>query len=424
MQIQVKVENEKKGILSTNFILIFFGKLASQIGDSIYNIAIGWFILSFTGSAFQMAIYMVIGTLTYVICCPFGGVISDKVKRKRLIVYLDIIRGVTVAVVGIMMYFGIVSIWMFYIASVILSVCGALFVPASNALIPLIVKEESLTRANSAISTVNSISSILGLIMGGVLYQMIGIQGIFILNSVSYILSGISEMFIKLTENGISFIEIEFKMNHFVKDFKDGFAEFNENKGMMKLVWSASLINLVATPLFAIFIPYMFNQVIHSIPVHLAYVNAAFAVGGIIGAVILSILPQREKVFRNIFIGFASDCVLCIGMFFVFRAYMVGDILYFGFLVVMVIVGGLIGMASSIMNIPLMGLLQKSISNENLGKVFSMINTIAMCSMPIGLMIGGILADMLPIHIATLIMVLPQILITGYVVKQKDIRAL
>lgn len=77
-----------------------------------------------------------------------------------------------------------------------------------------------------------------------------------------------------------------------------------------------------------------------------------------------------------------------------------GDILYFWFLIVMILLGGLIGMASSIMNIPLMGLLQKSISNENLGKVFSLINTVAVFSMPIGMMIGGVLADSLPIHSA------------------------
>lgn len=418
------LDEKRNKLWDKNFILLFFGKLVSQVGDAIYNIAIGWFILSYTNSAVQMAIYMALGTITYVVACPIGGIISDKMKRKGLIVSMDLIRGITVSVVGTCMYFGFVNIWLFYLASVILSICGAIFVPASNALVPKIVEDKKLTKANSIMFSVNGISNISGMILGGFLYALIGIKGIFLINAISYILSGVSEKFIRVKESGIKFKEIDFNHRALKEDFAIGFKEFSSNKGVFKLVWFASLLNLLIVPLFSTFIPFIFNQVIKSDVSHLSFVNAAMASGGIIGGILLSIIPEKEKIFKNIFIGFAGFNVMTAIIFVLFKAYSNGSISYQIFLMGLIGAFLLLGIASSTMNIPLMSIIQRKISNENLGKTFAVINTISMMTMPLGMMIGGVMADYNSMDMNLLIIFVPQLIVTWMLLSQKDIRRL
>lgn len=148
--------NTKSVFKNVNFMYLFIGTFVSQLGDVIYNMAISWYLLSVTKSAIIMSTYMAVGTIIYVIMGPIGGVIADRYNRKILIVMMDICRGFVIALIGILMYFNLYSIWLFYAATVILSICAVIYVPSSNALIPLIVNDENLTKANSLNSSIQA----------------------------------------------------------------------------------------------------------------------------------------------------------------------------------------------------------------------------------------------------------------------------
>ncbi|SHF23996.1 MFS transporter [Caloramator proteoclasticus] len=385
--------------LNKSFMLLFLGKLVSQLGDVIYNMAIGWYILTITQSAVQMSFYMAFGTIIYVVMSPFGGVIADRYNRKNLMVWMDIIRGISVAIIGILMFFKIESILLLYLSSFILSICGAIFVPASNSLVPSIVEEEHLTKANSLTSSVNSLSNIFGLVAGGALYALLGIKFIFIFNAVSYILSGISEMFIEY-KNKINIDKREEK--HFIRELLDTFKYIKNQRPVFIVMMAATLINFILVPVFAVYLPYIFNQIAKTSALEYSYVGAAESVGFLLGAAIISSIPQRDKINGYLKIGMIVYCLLIFVAYLVVNSFIKGYIVSKVLVTIFVITALLLGVFSSIMNIPFGVFIQRRIPNELLGRVSAMLNTLSMAAMPLGMLFGGALADIIPMNLLLL----------------------
>jgi DHA3 family macrolide efflux protein-like MFS transporter len=419
--LELKDSLKSRSILKNkNFMILFTGKLVSQLGDAIYNIAIGWYILAITKSAMAMSIYIAVGTIVYVFMGPLGGVIADRLDRKKLMVWMDIIRGVVVAFIGLLMYVHIQSIWIFCIASAILSLCGAIFVPASNALIPNIVENSQLTKANSMGASVQSISSIVGLIAGAILYATIGIKKILFLNAISYILSGIVEMFIVLNKTENSLLKASAK-KHFIKELIETYNFIKTKKGLYIIMWIYTLINFITVPLLAVFLPYIFNVIIKNSIIQYSYIGASTAIGFLIGAAILSLMPEKDKISIYIRGSMIAFCTLVLSMYIVFKGYESGFILTSGFVIFFAIISFFIGISNSIINIPIMVLMQKSVPDEMLGKASGLVNTFVMCAIPLGIIVGGIVTDLLPMKILLFCTSLFLTLITIYLCLQKDI---
>jgi MFS family permease len=101
-----------------------------------------------------MGTLMAATLLPRVIISPFAGVWVDRSDRKWLIVFMDLIRGVFVVLVGIAAITGIIQIWMVFVAGIILGICGAFFGTAVSSSIPDIVPKSKLVKANSAFALV------------------------------------------------------------------------------------------------------------------------------------------------------------------------------------------------------------------------------------------------------------------------------
>lgn len=437
MESIVKVQEERKPqsiFKNKNFILLFLGKLVSQLGDVIYNMAIGWYILTITNSALQMSIYMAIGTVVYVIMGPIGGVIADRHDRKMLIIWMDYIRGAAVALTGVLMYLNIQSIYMLYITSAILSICGAIFVPASNALIPNIVEKSQLTKANSMSATIQSISGIVGLVAGGVLYALIGIKAIFVLNAVSYVICGILENFIilpkdcnkQLQEN---MCEGQSSLNNkegtlignMVKELLESYKYIRNEKGFFSLIMFSTVINFILTPVFAIYVPYIFNQVLKTSPQRYSFVSAAFSIGFLLGAAIVSLISKGEKVNKLVRLCNVGITAIIAAMYIVMKLYLLKGISSFIVLILFIILFLALGATLSMMNIPLMVVVQKIIPNEMLGRISALLNTLSMLAMPLGMIIGGTLTDILAINVLLFVTAIVYGVITVYLCVNKDI---
>ena len=424
MENSLSLETKTKSIFKNrNFLLLFIGKLVSQLGDVIYNMAIGWYILTITNSAGQMSIYMAIGTVVYIVAGPIGGVIADRFDRKKIIIWMDIIRGVAVAITGILMYFKIESVYIFYVTSAVLSICGALFVPASNALLPNIVDDKQLTKANSMAASVQSISGIIGTLVGGVLYALLGVKTIFILNAVSYILCGILEVFIVIPKVYINESkELLNDKKQMFKELLESYEFMKSKKGLFIMMWFSTIINLLITPLIAIFVPYIFNQILKASTEQYSYVSASSAVGLLIGAGILTILPQKEKIIQYIRMSLITFSVLFFSIYFVIAAYsnnlMTNSLVVILFMVIFMI----FGIANSLLNIPTGVVIQRIVPNEILGKVSSLVSTLMLVATPLGMLLGGFMADILPINILIFIVSIIFFMITIYLCVQKDVR--
>lgn len=114
-------KNKSHGKLWTlNFFLLWQGQLVSALGDVVYEIALGFWVLAVTGSTGLMGTLMAASALPRILIAPFAGVIVDRCNRRNMLVLMDLIRGVVITAVGTAALLGFVEIWMVFAAGVIL----------------------------------------------------------------------------------------------------------------------------------------------------------------------------------------------------------------------------------------------------------------------------------------------------------------
>ena len=145
-----------------SFAWLWSGQTISRLGDSLYRIALSWWVLEKTGSAAIMGAVLIFSFTPALIFSLVGGVAVDRFSRVWVMILSDLTRGVTVLVVSVLSVNGQLEIWHVYAASIIFGIVDAFFYPAYTAILPEITPHDLLTSANSLTSLSSNITSIAG----------------------------------------------------------------------------------------------------------------------------------------------------------------------------------------------------------------------------------------------------------------------
>src|SRR3989304_2833717 len=131
------------------FALLWTGQTISRLGDSLYRIALAWWVLEKTGSATAMGTVLVISSLPMVLFLLVGGVVVDRLPRFRVLFAADVLNGAVVAVVFLLAATETLEVWHVYVAGAIFGLAEAFFFPAYIASVPQIVPPPPLPSATS-----------------------------------------------------------------------------------------------------------------------------------------------------------------------------------------------------------------------------------------------------------------------------------
>ena len=241
-------KNEEK-LWSSSFFILWQGQLVSTLGDAIYSIALGFWVLAVTGSTALMGTLMAASTLPGVLISPFAGVLIDRCNKKRLFILMDILRSICIVSLAAAAYRGFIAIWMVFVAGILLSVCGAVFSPGIQSTIPDLVPKSKIANANSVFSIVATGSNMLGSVAGGFLFQTLGAPLLFLINGLSFLFSGASLPFVKIPQNN------QKEKSHFFKDMGDGFTYMWRQKGLRIILIVAAMINFFSYIGIVLFLP-------------------------------------------------------------------------------------------------------------------------------------------------------------------------
>ncbi|HAX72005.1 MAG TPA: MFS transporter [Firmicutes bacterium] len=386
----------KKLFKNRNFLLLFNGALVSSIGDVLFNFAIGLYILDLTHSAFQLSLYGMVGSVTWLLISPLGGVWCDRIDRVKIIYITDLIRGITMLFCGFMMmsshHPGIIMTTL-YLTAVIISINGSLFGPASQALIPMVVTKEDLIHANSLMSLMYNVKDVFGMLLAGVMFALVGPVAIVFLNGISYLLSGLTELFIKVNNNGDSMNGIKRNM---LSELLDGFKYIMaKNSGIVVILVLMNLKNLALGPIHSVLLPYLLNEQMGSNEMDLSIIYMCGALGGILGSLIVSKGLVNQKLFATIKQSFLI-LLLCMiaqcGSFLLFDVQLASYGLVFFIFSLTFILSGVIGI---VFYVPLYTMLQKMVEPLYYGRVMALFTMLSAISLPISTMMGGIVIDFL-----------------------------
>ncbi len=382
----------KKIFLNKNFALIFMGSLVSNIGNSFFNAALGWYVASLLESKIQFAIFIAVGAAIQLVLTPFCGVIADRLNKVRIMYLTDYIRGAVVLIAGYLIFQDLTvtqTVVLLYATSIILAINGAFFGPASSSLVPSVVTEEEFQSANSSMSMVGSIQGIVGLMLGAAVYEYMGIGWIFIINGASFILSGFSEMFIRVAKQKAS----ELDLISGLRDMKEGLGYLRTKRGLMQLMYGSLMLNFAFVPLMAVGMPLFFNHTLQTDLMQYNYVMVSWSVGTLIGAIVIGNLARSLKVFKAASIGLVMMVVGWSAISYIIYMMVNGMIVYDTFFMMMISVMFVTGLINMYLNIPLNTAFMKTIEPEYRGRAFAVIGTLSQAAVPIAVFLGGVLLE-------------------------------
>ena len=248
-------------IKERDFFLLILGKLVSLLGSNVQQFALSLYVLGITGSATIFASIISISILPRLLFSPIAGVFGDWFDRKKSIVILDLVNSIIIGIFAVIFIVrGNLSIPMIYILVILLEITEIFFGSAMAAVIPSIVKKEELLEANSFNSLVMNIGNILAPVLAALIYGTFGMKLILIINSISFFISAVSEMFINIPKNNKRPEKINLKS--FKVDLMEGINIIKENKLISTMIGLGTIINFSVAPLFSVGLIYIIKEVL------------------------------------------------------------------------------------------------------------------------------------------------------------------
>lgn len=384
--LEIKTENKLSINYNLNFILLIMGRFVSNLGTATFNFALGLYVLDLTKSAAAFTMIISFGILPGVFVNILAGVFVDTHNKKKIIVISDILSGVVVFIA--MMFFKVYStaLLLFILYVITLNTIQAFFSLAINASIPNIVSEDRTAKANSIFQALGSVINISGPILGALLYTAIGLEMLFFINAISFVLSGISEMFIIFINKGED--KEGQSQKSYLENVKEVFIYLGTQKILKFLLTVAVTLNAILNPLVMLVLQYITYNVIEITGFQLSLIRSSWAIGTIVGAVFVMTRKTVNPILKKFFILLEVQAVLIMLWFFP-RLFIFADASKWTITLIYVLLIFLYGMINTIQNIPLFTHFQLKIPEALRGRVFGVLFTALTISTPIGMWVFG-----------------------------------
>ena len=377
-------------LFSKDFTLVLIGQIISLFGNAMIRFALPLYLLNQTGSAALYGTVTACAFIPAILLSPIGGIVADRINKRNIMVILDFF---TAAVITVF------SLWIDEINLILLIIVTMMFLygiagayqPAVQASIPLLVNPNYLMEANSIINTISSFASLLGPVLGGILYSTYGLETVLKVCIVCFFLSAIMELFIK-----IPFVKQNLE-NNIWKTGKEDFTEsirfiWKEKPVIGKGLFVICGINLFLASMIIVGLPYMITEVFdfNAVLANKLYgfAEGTLAAGGLIGGISAGIFAKKLTIRKSgNFIIACTGCIFPIGIAQIIFS---SELLNY---IITTICCFLIMVFSTIFTVQMFSFVQTETPSNLLGKVIAVILTISMCAQPLGNALYGILFE-------------------------------
>jgi DHA3 family macrolide efflux protein-like MFS transporter len=368
---------------SWNFGFLYSGQVVSQIGDALNKVALLWFVYELTGSALKMTVIGLLQTIPPLIFGPLIGVYLDRLSKKQVMIWVDLIRAVMIALIPIMYAQDALSLDRLYVLVFLTSIVSTVFGPALSATVPLMVSEKQLTSANALIQSTFNIGILLGPAASGVGIALIGAQNVLYVNAATFLISALCLLPIRLHEP-IPESQRLLDIGALKQDLLVGFRfVFLQHRTVAVLMATATLYSLGASA-FVFVLPVFAKQLLGVGPVELGWLWSSLGVGMLAASVWLArtrqqnnLLNRMRIISRSMAIGGIAVCGLS-----VLETPLLATIL-------ILVIGGCTALFTPVV----WALLQEVTPRHMLGRVFTTFSTGAMSSAMAGMAGFGWAAD-------------------------------
>jgi MFS family permease len=176
-----------RALRNRNYRLFWSGQIVSMVGTWMQRIAQAWLVLGLTNSPLALGIVTACQTGPVLLLALFGGVVADRVPKRRLLVITQTVMLIQGAILAILTAGGWIQLSQIYVLAAVLGTATAIDSPTRQAFVKEMVGPADVPNAVALNSIVMNTARLVGPALGGITIAAIGVAGCFTLNAVSFL---------------------------------------------------------------------------------------------------------------------------------------------------------------------------------------------------------------------------------------------
>ena len=370
--------------------LVVIGQIISLFGNATLRFALPLYLLNLTGSSALYGTVTACAFLPSILLSPIGGIIADRVNKRNVMVILDFFTALVILTFSVLMN-GINLIVLLTATLMLLYGIAGAYQPSVQASIPALVHQDHIMAANSIINTITSFASLIGPVLGGILYSTYGLKPVLWICMICFFVSAVMELFIKIpfqkqnSEGGI------WEMAK--RDFAESIWFIRrDNPVIGKTLLVICGINLFLAAMIIVALPYLMTEVLDLRATQAnklyGFAEGALAAGGLTGGICAGIFANKLSIQKsgNLIIACAISVFPIAASLLLFSSGMINYI-------VITICCFIIMVCSTIFVVQMMSFIQRETPQNLIGKVIAVILTVSMCAQPLGNALYGVLFE-------------------------------
>ena len=267
-----------------DFALLWMGLTISLIGDGIYMVAIAWQALNLTDSPSGLAIVGLAWSASVAVCAIAGGLVSDRIERRRVMIGADLIRALSIGIVAVLSLTGSLHLWQLVALVAVFAAGDAFFGPAMSGLIPELVPPELLVDSSSIEQIVRQgMRRLVGPLVGGGVVAAVGAGTAFALDAATFLVSAAAIFAIRARS-----APREGAHASLLDDARAGIAYVRSQRWLWVTVVSEGLALLLYMGPLMVLLPYLIRHKLFGDAQDFGLILAADGVGSVLAGVIMS----------------------------------------------------------------------------------------------------------------------------------------
>lgn len=262
----------------------------SVVGDAMLLVALSFAVLDLTGSVTDLGLVVAASRAPLVLTVLAGGVVADRVSRRRLMIGADLVRMAALGASAVLLVSGDAKLWQLIVLQAVAGTAAGFFYPALTGLLPVTVRAELLQPANALRALSDSTAKIAGPALAGVLVVAAGPGWALGVDAATF---GVSALSLALLHLPAHIPPVPQRFRH---DLAEGWREFWSRTWVWAIVIFMGSFGNLFTAAATVVGPQISNEHYGGAGVWAAAMSASGAGGLLAGVVVLGLRPRRPLV--------------------------------------------------------------------------------------------------------------------------------
>ncbi|HKN93781.1 MAG TPA: MFS transporter [Thermoleophilaceae bacterium] len=363
------------------FGLLWTGMAVSLIGDGIYFVAIAWQAYALSNAPTALSLVGVAWTLPTVIFLLFGGAVSDRLERRRVLIAASATEALAIGAIAALSLSGQLQLWMLLVPVAVYGAAEAFFLPAFEAIVPTLVSPDEYTSAAALDNFMRPLAvQLLGPAIGGILIAVASPGVAFVVDACTFLVAVCALLMMRPVERPAAGAR---SAREAVKEIAEGFRFVRANPWLWGTLAAACLSLLAFFGPYQVLLPYLVKNSLHGGGAMFGAIRAAGGVGAILSAVAIAQAGLPRRCVSFMFAAWSLQALLLVGFAIASGAWLFALIALLG--------GGL----SAAGNVVWGTLMKALVPNEMLGRVSSFDWLVSIGLIPLSFAITGPIASAL-----------------------------